>query len=141
MGADDEARDPAAAKAGTGEAGRPALRQGLLRAAISTIDGKVVTPCLVSDLCEAGARLTLKASIPLGPEFRVAIPTRRISRWSRLIWRQGDQAGLAFLQTLSPPATPDESPEDAEIRALRNHVADLRAEIAVLRLHADLRGG
>jgi len=49
------------------------------------------------DLSEAGARVLLDWETPLPPEFEIRIPKRRLSRCARVVWSNGRDHGLKFV--------------------------------------------
>jgi len=73
------------------------------------LEGHVIVPgrsshmgCTVLDLSEAGARLLLDWETPLPPEFEIRIPRRRLSRRATVVWSNGRDVGLKFVDGASP---------------------------------------
>jgi|SRR5579872_654628 len=93
--------------------------------------GALSTQCTVTQLSSGGARLNVPTSVTMPDRFDLAIPVRGLNCRARLVWRRGDQAGVAFDDAgeLDEPA-----PEDprAKIRELEAANAKLRARVAEL---------
>jgi len=118
---------------------RDPMTSAPLAATLSTLDGAMATPCFVEQVSPAGVRLTLGLSTVLAQEMRISIPVKDIEARARLVWRQGDQAGLVFRRPAPASSPADRSEDDTLIAALERRVASLKAEIEVLRLHDRLR--
>ena len=97
------------------------------------MDNAQSTPCIVNNISADGARITLSTSVPLAGEFKVCIPQRHLDRAARLVWRKGDQLGVAFLAEPASITSPDESDKDKRILALEAENASLKAEIGALK--------
>jgi hypothetical protein len=55
--------------------------------------------CLVRNMSRNGAKLVFKARCFCLPgEFELMLPQKGESRRARIVWRQQDEAGIAFLQ-------------------------------------------
>jgi len=121
------------AEVAPGAAARERRARALLNATISTFDNALSTPCLVNNISNSGARITISESIPLGAEFKISIPQRGITCVARQVWRQGDQLGVAFQPDPGVAAAQSGADKDARIRALEAENAHLKAEIGILR--------
>lgn len=105
----------------------------LLIATVSKLDNRGSTPCVINNISSGGARITISEAAPLAAEFKVHIPQRNLFRTARLVWRKGDQIGVAFLPEAAPTAVEGASEKDERIRALEAEIAHLKAEIGVLK--------
>lgn len=59
------------------------------------LDRKVLS-CHTLNVSSGGAKLELSRSTILPSEFEVAIPSRKIRRRARLVWRCDDTVGVQF---------------------------------------------
>jgi hypothetical protein len=116
-----------------GFAPREPRTRTLLVATIARLDSQTSTPCFVNNISPGGARITLSEAIPLGTEFKVHIPQRDLFRTARLVWRKGDQLGVAFPSEAASTPAEQISEKDKKIHALEAEVAHLKAEIGVLK--------
>jgi hypothetical protein len=110
--------------------------RALLIASIVTRD-RVPLNCTVNQLSATGARLSIATTIVLPEEFEIAIPQKNIACHARLVWREGDQAGIDFSaaqQERGEPARADRDPETGELRLA---VTRLKAENQQLRAQID----
>jgi PilZ domain len=82
------------------------------------------TACLVRDLSEDGARITLSETIALPDIIELKIPQREQMLVARVEWRRADEAGLSFCKS-------DTATTAREAQLLRR-IAELEAEIAAL---------
>lgn len=111
---------------------RTSLRiRSFLRGEVIHSGGASRTECIVRDLSELGARVEVPASVTIPEFFDLAVPQRHLMHRSRIIWRHGNELGIAFADLKRPaePATAEEMPLDLKIRML-----ELEAETARLRL-------
>lgn len=53
--------------------------------------------CRTVDLSQSGARLALARAALLPQTFEVQVPSRRLRRPARLVWRVGEEIGVQFL--------------------------------------------
>jgi hypothetical protein len=58
-------------------------------------DQSLQIECTVIDLSQRGARLSLDLT-DVPDEFRLLIATNGLSRRCRVVWRQGNEIGVAF---------------------------------------------
>lgn len=54
------------------------------------------TQCILRDITAKGGKLVLSAFVPLPDRFALTIPHRSETRDARLVWRRGDEVGVAF---------------------------------------------
>jgi hypothetical protein len=54
--------------------------------------------CLIRNVSEAGAKLNLSGAVRLPSEVDLTITKRDEAMRARIIWRRGDEAGVAFGQ-------------------------------------------
>ena len=72
-----------------------------IEATIRFIENEAVIPCLVVDLTERGAGLSLDESVDLPARFRLALPLTDDLCDERLVelrWRRGRSAGVVFIR-------------------------------------------
>lgn len=81
---------------------RAVERKWMSRGALLTMSGiRGAHSCSVRDLSRQGAGLRLQGMALLASEFRLSLDGLRTTYACRLIWRDGDFAGIAF--KLDPP--------------------------------------
>ncbi len=72
-----------------------------IEAWIRVVEKDAVVPCLVVDLTEQGAGLSLDETAELPPRFHLALPLTDEDRDERLVelrWRRGRAAGVLFVR-------------------------------------------
>lgn len=69
-------------------------------------EGREPMKCLIWDISEAGARLTLTEKARM-PDKMVAL-IGNVTRPIRLVWQNGDQIGIEFLEVEDDVASSDE---------------------------------
>lgn len=92
----------------------------MLSANIAFNNGAFSTSCVVTQLSQTGARLSLPADAPISNNFRIQIPQRSFEADARLVWRRGAYAGIAFIDehAAASPAQSDTAEENKRLRAL-----------------------
>jgi len=69
-------------------------------------DKGVSIACTVEDLSITGCRVRLNSFTKLSGRFLFEFPRKNIKVLAELIWINGDEAGIRFLHTDSPPGNP-----------------------------------
>ncbi|MFN3685304.1 PilZ domain-containing protein [Salinarimonas sp.] len=132
-------------ESGSGVDGRVAPRHRVLIAGTIRYAGGIGTAsCVVRNLSETGAKLTLSESLNLPTHFDLAIAQKNAVHRCELRWRRGEEAGVAFLDASAsaPAAAPAPPIATPEIDALRARIRTLEAENARLKARiAELAGG
>jgi hypothetical protein len=83
---------------------RAFVRMEIYRDALLSIPGHIMAqPCSVRDLSVKGANIRLNGIGLLPVEFEISFDGFRTLQPSRLIWRDGDFAGLLFQSWRSEP--------------------------------------
>jgi hypothetical protein len=85
-----------------GESRRAPRERVMLSAKLTYQSGSVSVPCVVSQISESGARISVSADVVLAQTMRLDVPQRNINADVRLVWRRGGMAAVAFEPT--PPA-------------------------------------
>jgi PilZ domain len=106
--------------------------RALLNASIVSRNRAAPLSCTVNQLSATGARLSIAATNPLPDEFDISIPQKNLARHARLVWRNGDQAGVDF-----STAESERSDKDIETDEIRLELARLKAENERLRAQID----
>ncbi|GJD94115.1 PilZ domain-containing protein [Methylobacterium iners] len=115
----------------TPERRREPRRRALLGADLSVSAMASTTACLVRDITGDGACLAVGETIPLPDTFDLTIPHQAATRRARLIWREGDRAGISFIRP-RPAAVPVSLEVARDLRACRAENSALRARVATL---------
>lgn len=97
---------------------------------MSTID------CIVKNISPDGARIALNDMLAVPTEFELNIPQKNRSYQARLIWRDKNAIGVAFIEAhTAPGAAPAEIPAveiEARMRELEVQNAELKMRIRKL---------
>lgn len=62
--------------------------------------------CLVRNMSRNGAKLVFEGTVLLPGEIDLVLPQKGERRRARLVWRQQDEAGIAFLQASGEGVVP-----------------------------------
>jgi len=112
---------------------RATVRQRtFLDARLSYGDGAISTECTVLQLSAKGALLSVAESVALTEEFEVAIPQKGIFRRARLVRRNEEQAGIAFLDRDAAAPTLSIEDRNVRLRSLEAENAKLKAQLGAL---------
>ena len=87
---------------------------------IVSTEGNGEANCVAQSLSKTGARLRLSGTVPT--EIDPTIPRERVAYRARLVWRKGDECGVAFCGGVKAEATPP--PIMALRRSLRFQTAE-----------------
>jgi hypothetical protein len=78
---------------------RPVARRRVLFGGLTVADlGRNTVSCQIRDLNQNGARIAISPLYNLPQDFYLIIARIHKGYKARLIWRKGDEAGLAFLK-------------------------------------------
>jgi hypothetical protein len=72
----------------------------VLKALIVSNNQSSPIECTVRDLSDTGARIYFADASAIPPYFELEIPTKGLRIQSRLVWSQGANHGLTFLEKL-----------------------------------------
>lgn len=104
--------------------------------------GRIRLECTVRDISPEGARIQVARDIALPDPFELHIPQRGMAEKSHIVWRQGDETGVHFLQDtpaaqrVAAPANVDRSLL-ARVETLENDLNSLRQQMAAMRTKLD----
>jgi PilZ domain-containing protein len=90
--------------------------------------GRSSVDCVVRNITDAGAKLSVSAAANVPDQFELVLPHKRTTRRARLVWRRLDEIGVAFSDAPLPHV---DSSTDGEA-ALRRRIQQLEAEVARL---------
>ena len=68
----------------------------MLAAKISFNQGAVSLDCVVSNISQSGARLSVSKDVVLAHSMNLSVPQREIDLPVRMVWRRGSVAAVAF---------------------------------------------
>lgn len=108
---------------------RVARQKSFLRGCIQFNNGRNSADCLIRDISNYGARLTFSDSITTPDVVDVYIPQKEQTFRSNIIWRHGQEVGVAFAQ----PANASPADNRVEPAALIGRVERLEAELAAMK--------
>jgi hypothetical protein len=106
---------------------RSQRQKSFLRGCIYFNNRRSAADCLIRDISDQGARVTFSDTVSVPDAFELYIPQKEQTLRARVLWRHGDELGLAFTNAASIQTHPPEIGELAE------RVAQLETEIALLR--------
>jgi hypothetical protein len=121
-----------------GERRRTARQKSFLRGRVEFDNGRSSFDCLIRDMSELGARIIFSDVVNLPNLFSFHVPQKGQSMRGQVIWRHGDEIGVAFpdANDIAPASTkPDHLTErvtalESEVGALRRLLKDLSERIA-----------
>jgi PilZ domain len=111
---------------------RSARQKSFLRGAIHFNNKRNVVDCLIRDISPYGARLIFSDAVTTPDVLDLYIPQKEQTLRVHVIWRHGQEVGVAFAQAQSEPAAAPGEPAGADA-ALAERVARLELEIAGLK--------
>ena len=96
---------------------RPVARKKVLFGGVA-VGRRKAANCQVRDISDKGARITVSRRTPLPEQLHLIIIRDRLAYEARVVWRRGDEAGLAFSKAVDLRAPSDPALADlAEICA------------------------
>jgi hypothetical protein len=108
----------------TAERRRIVRQKSFLRGMVYFNNRRSVADCLIRDISQFGARLVFSDTVNTPDALDLYIPQKEQTLRSQVIWRQGQEAGVAF---------PQSSDGTAGSGDLAERVAKLEAEVAGLK--------
>lgn len=118
----------------TVERRRSARQKSFLRGTIYFNNRRNAVDCLIRDISPYGARLIFSDSITTPDVLDLHIPQKEQTLRVQVIWRHGQEAGVAFAQAAqTSPAAETHEPGSSPGQALAERVARLEMEIAGLK--------
>jgi hypothetical protein len=92
-------------------------RSGLRAVAVLGFADGSSCACMLLDLSHDGARIGLTDGRAIPEQFTLRVSmTARIQRVCRLVWQQGDEIRVRFIQRDAVPADPDLAPKGRSMR-------------------------
>lgn len=91
--------------------------------------------CTVRDISETGARIVFANPARIPPEFELRIPKKKLVRQARVMWYDGQNYGVMFVEEAGEGLSSALSPTDASEVApsdIRKILDDTRLQIAQL---------
>jgi len=92
--------------------------------------------CTVRNLSQTGARIAFPHPIEIPPEFELEIPKRKISVRAKVVWSDGKEHGIRFIEGGQDAAPEDgrtqreQTASDAERRSVEEILNETRHRIA-----------
>lgn len=122
----------------TVERRRIARQKSFLRGSIHFNNRRTVVDCLIRDISSYGARLIFSDAVTMPDILELYIPQKEQTLRAHIIWRHGQEVGVAFAQAMQmePPAEAAGAAATAgshQEQALAERVTKLEAEIAALK--------
>lgn len=110
----------------TVERRRVTRQKSFLRGTIHFNNRRSAVDCLIRDISVQGARLIFSDTVTTPDVVELYIPQKDQTLRAHVIWRHGQELGVAFAQTVPLETT-------GEARGLAERVAKLEAEVAALK--------
>ena len=105
----------------------------LIAAKIVFNNGQITLDCLIRNLSETGAKLTISDAVTVPDCFDLTIPQKNVTRRVRTAWRRGEEIGVRFEDApRSESGSPDASALKRRIRELEAEVARLQSRVLQL---------
>jgi hypothetical protein len=118
----------------TEERRRVARQKSFLRGSIHFNNRRSVVDCLIRDISPYGARLIFSDTVTTPDVLELYIPQKEQTLRVHVIWRHGQEAGVAFAQHMQMEPHAEAAPTDAAASGpLAERVAKLEAEITALK--------
>jgi hypothetical protein len=114
---------------------RIARQKSFLRGSIHFNNRRSVVDCLIRDISPYGARLIFSDAVTVPDVLELYIPQKEQTLRTHVIWRHGQEVGVAFAQHMLMDSAAAETADAiaAQPGALAERVAKLEAEIAALK--------
>jgi hypothetical protein len=116
----------------TVERRRTARQKSFLRGTIHFNNRRAVVDCLIRDISPYGARLIFSDAVTTPDVLDLYIPQKEQTLRVHVIWRHGQEVGVAFAQAQIEPTAAAGEPGVTD-HALTERVARLELEIAGLK--------
>ena len=105
----------------------------LIAARVIFNNGQSTLDCLIRNLSDTGAKLTVSAAVTLPDCFDLFIPQKSMTRRVRIVWWRGEEVGVRFEDApRSESSSPDASALKRRIRELEAEVTRLQSRILQL---------
>ena len=108
---------------------RAARQKSFLRGNLKFNNGRNSVDCLIRDISIYGARLIFSDSVATPDLIDIYIPQKDQTFPAQVIWRHGQELGVAFTQ-VALPSSPDPAAGPGD---LAGRVERLEAELAVMK--------
>jgi hypothetical protein len=91
--------------------------------------------CVIRDLSETGARLTISEAVAVPEAMELYIPNREEVHRARVEWRAGNEIGVSFGEVAAPSIAADQPQGElaARVQKLEHEIAVLRRMVNELR--------
>src|ERR1041384_5005461 len=117
----------------TNERRRITRQKSFLRGTIHFNNRRSALDCLVRDISRFGARLTFTNAVTVPDVIELHIPQKEQTLRSHVIWRHGQEVGVAFAQE-APIEGPAEGGDIADrLQRLEAEVASLKRQIRLFK--------
>jgi hypothetical protein len=123
-----------------GERRKSTRQKSFLRGCIYFNNRRSAMDCLIRDISDEGARLIFSDTVAIPDVVDLYIPNKEQTQRAHVEWRQGEEAGVAFLPAGRAPAAPllidvvelsDRVRKlETEVTALRRMLKRLKSEVA-----------
>jgi hypothetical protein len=124
-----------------GERRKSTRQKSFLRGCIYFNNRRSALDCLVRDISDEGARLIFSDTVAIPDVVDLYIPQKEQTLRAHVEWRQGEEAGVAFVQEGHASASPllsDVVELNDRVRKLETEVVSLRRMLK--RLKAEVAG-
>jgi hypothetical protein len=112
---------------------RSARQKSFLRGMIYFNNRRNVVDCLVRDISQYGARLIFSDAVTTPDVLELYIPQKEQTLRINVIWRHGQEVGVAFAQAAQMDAVAETGAPGSSGQALAERVARLEMEIVGLK--------
>jgi hypothetical protein len=112
---------------------RVARQKSFLRGMVYFNNRRSVLDCLIRDISPYGARLIFSDAVTVPDAVDLYIPQKEQTLRVHVIWRQGQDVGVAFAQTEQLEAAADASDLAGRVQRLEADVATLKRALKQLK--------
>lgn len=99
--------------------------RSLIAATIVYNNGQSTLACVIRNMSETGAKLSVPAGVALPDRFDLTVPQKNKTYRAQIAWQRGEEVGVRFEEASAPDA-------GAAPKALRR-IRELEAEVARLK--------
>jgi hypothetical protein len=115
---------------------RVVRQKSFLRGTIHFNNRRSALDCLIRDISPYGARLVFSDAVTVPDVLELHIPQKEQTLRSHVIWRHGQEVGVAFAQTAQMEGVPDSGELAERVQRLESEVASLKRALRQVKADA-----
>ena len=127
---------PAQPQRQSAERRRTPRQKSFLRGTIHLNNRRSALDCLIRDISPYGARLIFSVAVTLPDVLELHIPQKEQTTRAHVIWRHGQEVGVAFAQHVAMEEITQDSDLSERVHRLETEVATLKRLVRQMRASA-----